>query len=122
MDFDLQTATDTIITWADVIWVVIALLVLPKGQKIQGVIFCLICIFSLRLQVELMREVGYPQGFVGLLDMPLLYRGFIAYGLFIAGFLSLLHFSRDDGFYVFIAAAISVFIVAFCVSSFVLVL
>ncbi|MCI5059553.1 MAG: hypothetical protein MRY79_00615 [Alphaproteobacteria bacterium] len=110
------------IEWIDLFWVVVALVLLHGKQKIQGALFVLVCVFSLRLQIELMQEVGYPDGFVGLIGLPLLYRGFIAYGIFVAGFLSLLHLSKDDSPYIFMAASITVFIVAFCVSSFVLVL
>lgn len=118
MDFDWQMAMD----WLDLAWVPLALLIMPKGQKIRTVCFILLCVFALRLQIELMNEIGYPRGFLQLLNYPLLERGMIAYGTFIAIFMCLLHYSREKDPYVFIAASITVFIVAFCISSFILVL
>ena len=111
-----------IMDWIDLAWIPVALLALHKGQRFKFVLFILICVFALRMQVELMQEIGYPQGLLPFVRFPLLERGMIAYGVFIAVFLSLSHWSREKDPYVFIAAAITVFIVAFCVSSFILVL
>lgn len=108
--------------WIDLVWVPLALIALRKGQRFKGVMFVLSCIFSLRLQIELMQEIGYPDGILPFVNYPMLYRGFIAYDAFIAIFLILSHISREKDPYVFIAAAITVFIAAFCVSSFILVL
>ena len=108
--------------WIDLAWVPLALIALRKGQRFKGVMFVLSCIFSLRLQIELMEEIGYPDGILPFVDYPPLFRGFITYGAFIAVFLILSHISREKDPYVFIAAAITVFIAAFCVSSFILVL
>lgn len=113
---------DIALNWIDLAWVLIALLILHKGQRLKGAIFALLCILALRLQIELMNGIGYPNGFLNILDFPLLHRGFIAYGAFIAVFFSLLHYSREKNHYIYIAAAITVFTIAFCVSSFVLVL
>ena len=114
--------TDNIMNWLDLAWVPIALLLLHKGQHFKGVMFVLTCVLALRLQIEFMEEIGYPSGLLPFLNFPLLQRGFIAYSAFIAAFLILSHFSREKDPFVYIAAAITVFIVAFCVSSFVLVL
>ncbi len=111
-----------LIAWMDLVWVPIALLMLRKGQRFKGVMFVLTCVASLRVQVQLMERIGYPTGIIPLLDFPLIQRGFIAYGTFIATFLILSHFSREKDHYIYIAAAITVFVAAFCVSSFVLVL
>ena len=111
-----------IVNWLDLVWILVAVLALHKGQRFRATMFILSCILALRLQVELMREIGYPNGLLTLIDFPLLERGFIAYGAFIAVFLSLSYMSRERDPYVYMAAAITVFIVAFCVSSLVMVL
>jgi hypothetical protein len=108
--------------WMDIMWVPVALLLLRKGQRLKGIMFILACVLALRLQVQFMERIHYPTGILPFLDFPLIQRGFIAYGAFIATFLILSHFSREKDHYVYIAAAITVFIAAFCVSSFVLVL
>lgn len=111
-----------IMDWIDLAWIPLALIAVHKGQRIKAIFFVLLCVFALRMQIELMNEIGYPLGIMPFLNYPLLERGFITYGAFIAIFLSLSHYSREKDHYVFIAAAITVFIVAFCVSSFILVL
>lgn len=113
---------DIFLNWFDLVWVPVALLVVNKGQKLKAVLFVLACALALRLQVELMVEINYPSGFLPLLDYPLLHRGFIIYGVFTAVFLALSFFSREKDHYIYIAAAIAVFTIAFCVSSFVMVL
>lgn len=84
--------------------------------------FVLACVLALRLQIELMVEIDYPTGFFPFLDYPLLQRGFIIYGGFTAVFLGLSYLSKEKDHYIYIAAAITVFTIAFCVSSFVMVL
>lgn len=106
-----------IANWIDLAWIPIALVALHKGQRFKGVMFILTCVFALRMQVEFMQEIGYPTGILPLLDFPMLERGYISYGAFIATFLILSHFSREKDPYVYIAAAITVFIAAFVVSS-----
>lgn len=108
--------------WLDLLWVPIGFLVLHKGQRFKTALFVLSCVLTLRLQVELMQDIGFANGFVDLLDFPLLQRGFIVYGAFIAGFMMLSHYSKERDPYIFIAAAITVFFAAFCTSSLVLVL
>lgn len=111
-----------LIDWIDLMWVPVALVLLRKGQRFKGVMFILSCVLTLRLQVQLMERIHYPTGIMHFLEFPLIQRGFIVYGAFIAAFLILSHFSREKDHYVYIAAAITVFMVAFCVSSFVFVL
>ena len=111
-----------IMDWVDLVWVPLALLAVHKGQRFKAVMFVLSCVLSLRLQLEFMDEIGYPNGLTPFMTYPLQERGFIAYGAFIALFLILSHYSREKDGYVYMAAAITVFIVAFCVSSFILVL
>ncbi len=113
---------DIVLNWLDVAWIPLALFIVHKGQRIKSILFVLACILTLRFQVELMHQIDYPNGLLPFLDIPLLYRGFMAYGAFIAVFLILLHMSRERDPYVYIAASIAVFTMAFCVSSFILVL
>ena len=115
-------AIENFIDWIDLAWIPVALVLLRKGQHFKGIMLILSCVFVLRLQVELMESIAHPDGLLPFINFPLLQRGFIVYGAFIAVFLILSHFSREKDPYVYIAAAITVFIAAFCVSSFVLVL
>ncbi len=107
---------DIALNWLDALWIPLALIFLAKHQKIKGALFILLCMIALRLQVELFNELGYPDGFLPLWDFPIMYRGYIVYGLFIFGFLLLGHVSKERNSFVYMAAGISIFILAFCIS------
>lgn len=112
----------TALDWIDLLWVPIALLTMERGKKLFTCGFVLSCSLLLRLQVELLRELGYPYGFFRLLDSSIFTRGLITYGLFIALFLLLAYFSKGGDKNVHIAASITILIAAFCVSLLVMVL
>ncbi len=113
---------DYILNWADLGWILVAFVLLPKHQSFKAMLFILCCVLTLRLQVELMLEIGHPQGMLPFLDYPQLLRGYAVYGAFIFVFLLLSKFSKDVSTYVYIAAAITMYIVAFCTSSVVMLL
>lgn len=113
---------EQIIEYIDLAWIAFVPLLVKRRLWAKTILFILACVVILRFQVELMEAIGFAGGFVGLIDYPLLDRGMITYGVFIAIFLILTHFSQDEDAYVFMAAAISVFFAAFIVSSVVLVL
>jgi len=103
--------------WIDLIWVPVAALATKGVFRLKAVLFVLLCSFMLRLQVHLMDDIGFHNGFLHWLHLPLLYRGMIVYGFFIAVFLTLVALSKEHNPYVFIAASITIFTIAFCVSS-----
>lgn len=106
----------------DLLWVPVALLCLHKGQRLKAVLFVLACAFIMRLQIELMESIGYDDGFLRWIDASLYIRGLITYSLFILGFFILSSFSPRTDSFVYVAASITIFIAAFCVSSLVMVL
>ncbi len=106
----------------DLLWVPVALLCLHKGQRLKAVLFVLACAFVMRLQIELMQSIGYGKGFFRFIDAPLYVRGLVTYSVFILGFFILSHFSPRTDSFVYIAASITIFIAAFCVSTLVMVL
>ncbi|MAZ75965.1 MAG: hypothetical protein CMH31_01535 [Micavibrio sp.] len=108
--------------WIDFLWIGVALLLAKGRYKAYSVIFVFVSILMLRLQVKLMQEIGFGNGILQWIDTPVLFRGMMAYGVFIAAFLGLVSLSKDENAYVFIAASITIFTIAFCVSSAVMVL
>lgn len=104
------------INWLDLLWIPAALLALHKGQRLKAVLFVLACALMLRLQIQLMDAVGYPNGFLGLMSADLYTRGLITYSVFILGFFLLSYASPKVDNFVFVAASISTLIAAFCVS------
>lgn len=112
----------TLLPWLDFLWLPLSFLILRKNQWGKALFLILGCIFTLRMQVELMDVVGQPNGFFNFMTWPALIRGYVVYGFFILGFLILARWSREKDPYVFIAASITVFMAAFCVSTFVMIL
>lgn len=111
-----------LLSWIDLLWVPVAFLTMEKGKRLLTSGFALSCSLLLRLQVELLQDMGYTRGFFGLMQAPILARGLITYGLFILLFLLLAYFSKGSDKSIHIAASITIMIVAFCVSSLVMVL
>lgn len=102
--------------WIDLLWIPVGLLTVHKGQRLLTTGFVLACIFSLRTQIELMDSIDRGGGLLGFWNAGLYERGLVVYGFFIALFLILAHFSRNTKGVIFLAAAISIYILGFCVS------
>jgi hypothetical protein len=101
----------------DLLWLIVAPLMVYKGQKLKALAFVLVCVLTLRLQVEIVQSTGFAQGFTGLWDMVLLVRGQIIYSLFIFVFLVLSFYSPATKGAIYLAACLSIFFMAFFVSS-----
>ena len=112
----------TILPYIDLFWIPVALLAAERGKKLFTAAFAGACALLLRLQVELLQEIGYPGGVFGLIQTDILRRGMVTYSVFILLFLILAHFSKGGNKDVHIAASITIMIAAFCVSSLVMVL
>lgn len=108
--------------WIDLLWIPVALVAVHKGQRLKTVIFMLVCIMTLRAQVELMAHIGKPSGFTGLLEAGAYERGLIIYGIIFALFLLLAYLSPSTKGIVFFAVTISLYILSFCFSMLVMVI
>ena len=108
--------TEQILNWLDFLWIPVALFFMPKNQKIKAVIFVLVCLLALRLQVELMTDIGYETGVLPFLTAPALYRGYVVYGVFISFFLLMARISKENNPFIYLAAGISVFTFTFIAS------
>lgn len=112
----------TLYQWIDLFWVPVALVITERGKKLLTCFFVLSTVLLLRLQVELLQQLGYPRGFFGFMSSDIFARGLIAYGAFVAFFLLIAHYSKGSDKNVHIAASITILIAAFCVSLFIMVL
>ena len=117
-----MTTVQNLLSWVDLLWIPIALLSAERGKRLFTAIFAGACILLLRLQVELLRGIGFSNGFLGFMTSDILTRGMVTYGLFILLFLILAHFSKGSDKNIHIAASITIMIAAFCVSTLVMVL
>lgn len=107
----------TLFSYIDLLWVPVAALCAHGAQKIKAVFFVLICAGMLRLQVQFMNEMGFPEGIFKLWALPLFTRGLLTYSVFILFFMVLTYYSPRVNGFVYLAASISVFFAAFCVST-----
>ena len=107
--------------WADLTWLPLALLIVHKGQKIKACAFIIICMIVMRLQIQTFQMMGFSKGVTGFFDWPLMHRGYAVYGVFILLFLILSYLSPYTRGPIYLAASLSIFFMAFTVSSIVLV-
>ncbi|HPQ50407.1 MAG: hypothetical protein H6864_09845 [Micavibrio sp.] len=108
--------------WLDTVWLVITPLIVHKRQRWKALAFMLLCMFVLRLQVEIIQSTGFETGFTGLLDWSLMNRGFVVYGFFSTLYLLLSYFSPFTHSAIYLAASLSIFFMAFTASSIVLII
>lgn len=118
----LMSLAQTLYHYMDLLWIPVALLLMEKGKRLFTCGFVLSCALLLRLQVELMESIGFHKGFFGLLKGDVFSRGLIVYGLFTLIFLLLAYFSPGSDKNIHIAASITIFFAAFCISTLVMVL
>ncbi len=102
--------------WIDLLWLPVALVTVHKGQRVLTAAFILVCILSMRAQVELMQSFGKPGGFTGLLESGAYERGLVTYGIVFALFLILAYFSPHTKGVIFLAATLTIYILSFCLS------
>jgi hypothetical protein len=107
--------------WLDILWLPIALLIVHKGQKWKSCAFILLCMVVMRLQIEIVEGMGFAKGVTGLIDWPLMIRGYAVYGVFFALYLLLSYLSPLTRGAIYMAASITIFFMAFTVSSIVLI-
>lgn len=108
--------------WLDVVWIPVAGLVVHKGQRIKAMAFVILCMMVMRLQIQIIQSFGFAKGFTGLWEASLYHRGLVTYSVFILIYLLLSYFSPYTRGVIYLAASISIFFMAFLVSSFVLVI
>lgn len=120
MNLDLNI--QGLLSWIDLLWVPVAFFTMERGKRFLTCGFALSCSLLMRLQVELLQDMGYGRGFFGFMQSHIHTRGLITYGVFILLFLLLAYFSKGSDKSIHIAASITIMIAAFCVSSLVMVL
>ncbi len=111
---------DLLYQWIDLLWLPIGWFAVHKRFRLKTIIFLLSCIFTLRMQVELMESMDKPTGFLTFMDSHVYERGLVVYGILITLFLLLAHFSPRTREIVFLAAAINIYIFSLCLSMIVL--
>lgn len=106
--------------WLDAIWLPVAAVVVHKGQKLKALVFIIVCMLTMRLQIEIIQSTGFKSGFTGLWNASLYHRGLIVYAVFTTLYLLLSYFSPYTRGVIYLAASISIFFMAFVASSLVM--
>jgi hypothetical protein len=106
--------------WLDAVWVPIAALAVNQGQRLKAMAFVGLCMIVMRLQIEIVNSTGFKTGFTGLWNASLYHRGLITYSIFIMIYLLLSYLSPYTKGVIYLAASITIFFMAFVVSSFVM--
>lgn len=75
--------------------------------------FFISCMMMMRLQVELMTEIGFEYGIMNVMSSNVFDRGLAVYSFFYMAFLILVQYSPNTKGALFIAGAISIFFMAF---------
>ena len=104
-------------SWVDVVWVPVAAVAVHKGQRLKAMAFVILCMSVMRLQIGIIQSTGFDKGFSGFWDASLYHRGLVTYGVFIMLFLVLSYYSPYTKGVIYLAASISIFFMAFTVSS-----
>ena len=105
-----------ILQYIDLLWLPVGVIILHKHHRLWAAGFFASCMFVMRLQVELLVSTGYPTGFLPVFDMDAHTRGKITYSVFYIIYIALALYSPGTRGTIFMAATISMFFVALCVS------
>ena len=108
--------------YLDFLWLPVGWFAVHKGQRWKTVAFIAACLMTLRTQVELMDRTGHDAGFLPFLQGPSLQRGMITYAFIIGAFLILAYLSPKTQGIIFFSAALSVYVMAFCMSMVIMIL
>lgn len=113
---------DIIYQWLDLIWIPIALVVLPRKQWVEALVLIACSAVMLRLQIDMVEQYGKPGGITGWLPFDLYHKGLIAYSLVIVVYIIASLMLYRHGWLIHLSLAIGVFFNAFIISTIVMVI
>lgn len=108
--------------WIDALWIPVLLLSTHGMNRLLAAGFVCAGMLMMRLQVELMESIGYPNGILQLLKIPLFERGLIIYSVFYLLYAIMAHYSPGATKVIVLASSITMLFSALLVSSIAMVL
>lgn len=108
--------------WVDFLWVPVAIAVTHGQQRYFAVLFVLFCALTLRMQEEFLESFNLRDGVTDFFSLTPYARGLLVYAIVIMGFLLLSYVSPHTRGVIYMAAAISLYILAFCISSVIMII
>lgn len=107
--------------WLDAIWIPVSWFLVQPAQRLRTLLFIALSMVGMRLQVEVAMASGFT-GWLGWLSIAPFQRGLAVYSFFIGLFLILTIFSPQTRGPIFMAASLSIFFMAFFVTSVIMLL
>lgn len=111
-----------VLQWIDVSWLILAYLVARKDQRAWVIGFFASSMLMMRMMVELMVSIGYPDGLLGLLATPVHTRALILYSLSYVVYMAFVYFSPNAKGTLLMATSIAIFFASFFATAFIMVL
>lgn len=108
--------------WVDFLWIPVAVAVTHGQQRYFAVLFVLFCAVSLRMQREFLDSFRLGEGVTNFFSLTPYARGLLVYGFFTLLFFLLSYVSPNTRGVIYMAAALSLYILAFCVSSVIMII
>ncbi len=106
----------------DLIWLPMVFVIMHKHQRWTAFGFLVSCMLVMRLQVELMEGGGFHHGILPIMQSTVFDRAAVIYNIFYIVYFVMAYFSRLSMPAVFLGASISIFFMAFFVSSLLMIL
>lgn len=111
-----------ILTYVDLLWLPIMLFALHGKHKFYGAGFVLCGALMLRMQVELMDTIGFPNGILPIIENDVHIRALITYSVSYLLYLLLAVWSFGERAHIFMGFTLSHFFLTLLVSTVVMVL
>lgn len=102
-----------VLQWIDLAWLVMAFAVARKDQRGWVLAFFIASMVMMRMLVELMTYIGYPNGITGLIDTPVHTRALVIFSFFYIAYIAFFHFSPNAKGMLLMAGSIAFFFMSF---------
>lgn len=106
----------------DILWLPLVFVIMHKHQRFIACGFLISCMLVMRLQVELMESGGFHNGILQIMNSTVFDRSIIVYNIFYMLYFLMAYFSQKSIHFVFLGASISIFFMAFFISSLLMIL
>jgi len=111
-----------VLQWIDLAWLVLVLCVARKDQRGWVFGFFIGSMIMMRMLVELMTDIGHPNGLMGFMGTPVHTRGLIVYSIAYVIYMVLIRYSPNAKGTLLMAASIGFFFFSFFTTAIVMVL
>lgn len=120
ISYILGEVINWLVDWLDLLWIPVALVILPRFQWLEALSMIICAAIMLRMQVELAQGAGAEYGLTGWLVYPAFYKGMAVYSAAIALYIILMLVLVRYHWRAHILLSFSVFFNAFILSSIVI--